>query len=256
MSRLIPIATALAALAAAGLAPPAARPREPGRAAAVRRRAARGADRGRPSSTGGPRASSSARPRRSRSPTAPEIVAEREQDSPGMRPQRLHARGATAGRSATSTPVPRSPQAVVDDRTGEVIEAWRDHQVEVKLARGYEDAVAGNVSEAWIWIPLCLLFFAAVLRPAAPLPAAAPRPARPARLQRLAVLLQQGRDRRLGPARLSGARLPVRADADRRVPAAPPARAADPADPGPLAGLRRGRPRRCSGSASTWSTRR
>jgi hypothetical protein len=49
-------------------------------------------------------------------------------------------------------------QVVIDDRTGTVIEAWRNQQVEVKLARGYEDAVAGNVSEAWIWIPLCLLF--------------------------------------------------------------------------------------------------
>ena len=49
-------------------------------------------------------------------------------------------------------------QAVVDDATGEVIEAWRNQQVEVKLARGYEDAVAGNVNEAWIWIPLCILF--------------------------------------------------------------------------------------------------
>ena len=49
-------------------------------------------------------------------------------------------------------------QAVVDDRTGTVVEAWRNQQVEVKLARGYEDAVAGNVSEAWIWIPLCILF--------------------------------------------------------------------------------------------------
>ena len=39
-----------------------------------------------------------------------------------------------------------------------MVEAWRNQQVEVKLARGYEDAVAGNVSEAWIWIPLCLLF--------------------------------------------------------------------------------------------------
>ena len=49
-------------------------------------------------------------------------------------------------------------QVVIDDATGEVVEAWRNQQVEVKLARGYEGAVAGNVSEAWIWIPLCLLF--------------------------------------------------------------------------------------------------
>jgi hypothetical protein len=49
-------------------------------------------------------------------------------------------------------------QVVIDDATGAVVEAWRNQQVEVKLARGYEDAVAGNVSEAWIWIPLCILF--------------------------------------------------------------------------------------------------
>ncbi len=49
-------------------------------------------------------------------------------------------------------------QAVIDDRTGTEVEAWRNQQVEVKLARGYEDAVAGNVNEAWIWIPLCILF--------------------------------------------------------------------------------------------------
>ena len=59
-------------------------------------------------------------------------------------------------------------QAVVDDRTGAVIEDWRDQQVEVKLARGYEDAVAGNVNEAWAWIPLCLLFFLPFFDPRRP----------------------------------------------------------------------------------------
>jgi hypothetical protein len=49
-------------------------------------------------------------------------------------------------------------QVLVDDGTASIAEAWRDHQVEVKLARGYEDAVGRNVSEWWIWIPLCLLF--------------------------------------------------------------------------------------------------
>lgn len=49
-------------------------------------------------------------------------------------------------------------EVVIDDPSGVVVEAWRDHQVEVKLARGYEGAVAGNVSKAWIWIPLCVLF--------------------------------------------------------------------------------------------------
>jgi hypothetical protein len=59
-------------------------------------------------------------------------------------------------------------QVVIDDATGTVVEAWRNQQVEVKLARGYEDAVAGNVSEAWIWIPLCLLFFLPFFDPRRP----------------------------------------------------------------------------------------
>jgi hypothetical protein len=58
---------------------------------------------------------------------------------------------------ADSSGVPRA-LVVIDDRTGEVVEAWTDHQVETKLARGYEDAVAGDVNEAWIWIPLCVVF--------------------------------------------------------------------------------------------------
>ena len=59
-------------------------------------------------------------------------------------------------------------QVVIDDATGTVVEAWRNQQVEVKLARGYEDAVAGNVSEAWIWIPFCLLFFLPFFDPRRP----------------------------------------------------------------------------------------
>jgi hypothetical protein len=53
-----------------------------------------------------------------------------------------------------------TPRALVvlEGDDGEVVEAWTGHQVETKLARGYEDAVAGDVSEAWIWLPLCALF--------------------------------------------------------------------------------------------------
>ena len=57
---------------------------------------------------------------------------------------------------------------MIDDRTGAVIEAWRDQQVEVKLARGYEDAVAGNVNEWYVWIPLCVLFVAPFFDPRRP----------------------------------------------------------------------------------------
>lgn len=89
-------------------------------------------------------------------------------ESPGMR-----ARASTRGEDRwqvdyydDGTDV---AQVVIDDRTGAVIEAWRNQQVEVKLARGYEDAVAGNVSEAWVWIPLCLLFFLPFFDPRRPL---------------------------------------------------------------------------------------
>lgn len=60
-------------------------------------------------------------------------------------------------------------QVIVDGQTGEVAEAWRDHQVETKLARGYEDAVAQKVNAPWIWLPLCLLFIAPFFDPRRPL---------------------------------------------------------------------------------------
>ena len=55
-----------------------------------------------------------------------------------------------------------TPRALVvlDDSGGAVLETWTGRQVETKLARGYEDAVSGNVNEAWFWLPLCLLFLA------------------------------------------------------------------------------------------------
>ena len=47
-------------------------------------------------------------------------------------------------------------------------EAWRDFQVETKLARGYEGAVAQAVNSPWIWIPLCVLFVAPFFDPRRP----------------------------------------------------------------------------------------
>ncbi|MFN8113603.1 MAG: glycosyltransferase 87 family protein [Solirubrobacterales bacterium] len=78
-------------------------------------------------------------------------------ESPGMEP-RVATRGTDRWQVDYFDAGTEVAQVVIDDATGEVVEAWRNQQVEVKLARGYEDAVAGNVSEAWIWIPLCLLF--------------------------------------------------------------------------------------------------
>ncbi|MGI8726722.1 MAG: glycosyltransferase family 87 protein [Solirubrobacterales bacterium] len=96
------------------------------------------------------------------------IRAER-QESPLMR-ARAFTRGTDRWQISYFAPGGKEvAQAVVSDPGGEVIEAYRDQQVEVKLARGYEDAVAGNVNEAWIWIPLCLAFFLPFFDPKRPL---------------------------------------------------------------------------------------
>lgn len=60
-------------------------------------------------------------------------------------------------------------RAIVDGETGAVDEAWRSHQVETKLARGYERAVAQKVNAPYVWIPLCILFCAAFVDPRRPL---------------------------------------------------------------------------------------
>ena len=62
-------------------------------------------------------------------------------------------------------------RVAIDDRTGTVLEAWRDHQVGAELARGYEGAVAQAVNSPWVWIPLCVALPRAVFRPPPPLPA-------------------------------------------------------------------------------------
>ncbi len=89
-------------------------------------------------------------------------------ESPEMEPT-VYTRGSDRWQVSYFDPDGKEvAQAVVGD-DGTLIEAWRDQQVEVKLARGYEDAVAGNVSEAWIWIPLCLIFFFPFFDPKRPL---------------------------------------------------------------------------------------
>ena len=57
---------------------------------------------------------------------------------------------------------------LIDDRSGEVLEAWTGTQVDTKLARGYEDAISGDLNEAWFWIPLCFLFVAPFFDPRRP----------------------------------------------------------------------------------------
>lgn len=98
--------------------------------------------------------------------TAQNVIDERA-ESPGMRP-RVSTRGVDRWQIDYYADGVDVAQAVVDDRTGTVIEAWRNQQVEVKLARGYEGAVAGSVSKPWIWIPLCVLFLAPFVDPKRP----------------------------------------------------------------------------------------
>src|SRR4051812_16831789 len=59
-------------------------------------------------------------------------------------------------------------EVVVDDGTGEVAEKWTGAQVDTKLARGYQGAVAGKVNRWWIWLPLCVLFLAPFVNPRRP----------------------------------------------------------------------------------------
>ncbi len=101
-------------------------------------------------------------------------------------------------------------RVAIDDRTGDVLEAWRDQQVGSELARGYEGAIAQTRQRALRLAAALRALPGAVLRPPAPVAPAPPRPAGPARARRLALLLQPGRDHGLGGAHLSGARLRLR----------------------------------------------
>jgi Glycosyltransferase family 87 len=57
---------------------------------------------------------------------------------------------------------------VIDDATGDVVEAWTGTQVQNPLARGYPGAVAGIVNAVWIWLPLCALFLLPFIDPRRP----------------------------------------------------------------------------------------
>ena len=55
-------------------------------------------------------------------------------------------------------------QVIVDGRTGEIDEAWRDFQVGSELARGYEGAIAQAVNSPWVWLGLSRPLHRPVLR--------------------------------------------------------------------------------------------
>jgi hypothetical protein len=51
-------------------------------------------------------------------------------------------------------------QVTIDDRTALVTEAWTGPQVAWRMARGEPGAFAGKWNAPYVWIPLCILFFA------------------------------------------------------------------------------------------------
>ena len=96
-----------------------------------------------------------------------DAVIDERSESRGMRP-RASTRGADRWQIDYYDDGVDVAQAVIDDSTGAVIEAWRNQQVEVKLARGYDGAVAGAVNEWYVWMPLCILFVAPFFDPRRP----------------------------------------------------------------------------------------
>ncbi len=51
-------------------------------------------------------------------------------------------------------------QVQIDDLSGRVVEQWTGFQVAWTMARGYKGAFGRHVNALYIWLPLCLLFFA------------------------------------------------------------------------------------------------
>jgi glycosyl transferase family 87 len=94
----------------------------------------------------------------------------------GFQTQRAVVRGLTDSYLATEWLVDfydsggtHSGQVLINDDAGCVIESWTGTQVDTKLARGYQGAVAGKVNKWWIWLPLCVLFLAPFVNPRRPL---------------------------------------------------------------------------------------
>jgi hypothetical protein len=92
-------------------------------------------------------------------------------ESPGMRPvayqrgddwQVSYLTGSAPGRTEVA-------MAIVDDRTGALLGAWHDQQLDNPLARGYPGAIAQKVNAPYVWLPLCLLFLIPFVDPRRPL---------------------------------------------------------------------------------------
>jgi hypothetical protein len=59
-------------------------------------------------------------------------------------------------------------QVLIDDRTGQVLEAWTGFQVPWAMARGYPGAFGRKSNALYVWIPLCVLFVLPFVNPRRP----------------------------------------------------------------------------------------
>jgi Glycosyltransferase family 87 len=102
---------------------------------------------------------------------AADAVREERAESPRMRPVAFERGGDWQVSYFTGSGQHRTEvaQAIVDDQTGGLLGAWRDHQVSDPLARGYSGAIAQKVNAPYVWLPLCLLFIVPFLDPRRPL---------------------------------------------------------------------------------------
>jgi hypothetical protein len=98
---------------------------------------------------------------------ASEVVRAERAESPAARPEAL-VRGERWQVVYRDPDGARVAEVLLDGRSGEVEEAWRDQQLGSRLARGYGGAVAQKVNSPWVWLPLCLLFVAPFFDPRRP----------------------------------------------------------------------------------------
>ncbi len=59
-------------------------------------------------------------------------------------------------------------QAIVDDRSGTVVESWTGYQVAWRMARGYPGAFGRAFNRIYVWLPLGLLFLLPFIDPRRP----------------------------------------------------------------------------------------
>lgn len=64
-------------------------------------------------------------------------------------------------RQTKTKPTHEVGQVIIADSTGRVLEQWTGFQIAWGMARGYPGAFGRHVNALYVWIPLCVLFFAA-----------------------------------------------------------------------------------------------